>query len=570
MVMAAGAVWVPMLDFFVRRVTKRLDGHLEVQRLSGQRMVRVDRDGLLRETGDEERDLSTLVVVRDHLHSCEELCSFWKKPTRNFLSLADARTVPLLGRDGRSDRLARGGALELLFQAGHDVHRSMQVEQRAPFLRAIDDLARIVPEDVRERDDFVCCNGLRHVDSNEHGTIHEGRYFDLFGPEYASSEVMEMTDPRTTSRSEEFEQRFTQTVIRLALLALLIFLCLRVLRPFINPIIGGIVVAIALHTPHEKLTRMLGGRRALASGCLVGVILLALILPAIALGANMVETATELSGEFSAESVEVPPPPASVAEWPIIGRRVYDAWLGASRNLESALVKLGPHLKDVGLWLVETVGDLGWGLLMFIVAIVIGGALLPVRERGIATTRKVATIVAGDRGPELADLVGTSVQSVIRGVIGVAIIQSVLAGVGMLAVGVPGAGIWALLILLLAVMQLPPTIVLGPVIIYVFSVKSTTVAVIFTIFALIVGASDNVLKPVLMGRGSKTPMLVLFMGSLGGFIAGGILGLFVGAVVLSMGYTVFMAWIAEPTADAHDEASHSNEGGAPESSPESP
>ena len=161
----------------------------------------------------------------------------------------------------------------------------------------------------------------------------------------------------------------------------------------------------------------------------------------------------------------------------------------------------------------------------------------------------------------------------IRGVIGVAIIQSVLAGLGMLVAGVPGAGIWALLILILAVMQLPPTIILIPVILYVFAVESTTVAVLFMIWSLLVGFSDNVLKPLLMGRGSRTPMLVLFMGSLGGFIAGGILGLFIGAVVLSMGYTVFMAWLDDSDVsvegiDAADGPSAS-EAAAPESSPES-
>jgi predicted PurR-regulated permease PerM len=365
-----------------------------------------------------------------------------------------------------------------------------------------------------------------------------------------------MTTDHDSEQDDAFEKRFTQTVIRL------------------DPIIGGVVVAIALQTPYEKLTRALGGRGGLASVVMVGLILLALILPAIALGANMVESASELSKEFNSESVKVPPPPQAVAEWPLVGEKVFDAWQAASRNLESVLVKLGPHLKDIGRWLVNTVGNLGWGLIMFIVAIIIGGALLPVREQGVATTRKVASIVVGTRGPELADLVASSVQSVIRGVIGVAIIQSVLAGLGMLVAGVPGAGIWALLILILAVMQLPPTIVLIPVILYVFAVESTTVAVLFMIWSLLVGFSDNVLKPLLMGRGSRTPMLVLFMGSLGGFIAGGILGLFIGAVVLSMGYTVFMAWLDDSDVsvegiDAADGPSAS-EAAAPESSPESP
>lgn len=361
---------------------------------------------------------------------------------------------------------------------------------------------------------------------------------------------------------DAFEARFTQTVIRLALLALLAFLCLRVLQPFINPIIGGIVIAIALNGPYEKLVTALRGRRTLAAFALIAMVLLAFLVPAVMLGANLVETATAIPEQWNPDDIAIPPPPDAVADWPLIGDRVYEAWLAASRNLESVLIKAAPYLTEVGVWMIETVGDLGWGLVMFIVAIVIGGALLPVRDRGVETTRRVATIVAGARGPELADLVAASVQSVIRGVIGVAIIQSVLAGLGMLVAGVPAAGLWALLILILAVMQLPPALVLIPIILYLFAVASTTTAVLFMIWAILVGASDNVLKPLLMGRGSKTPMLVLFMGSLGGFLAGGILGLFIGAVVLSIGYTIFMAWLDESESSA-------SEGAAPESSPRS-
>ena len=359
-----------------------------------------------------------------------------------------------------------------------------------------------------------------------------------------------MTADSNTDEDIAFQERFTQTIIRLSLLGLLVFLCLQVLQPFINPLIGGVVIAIALNSPYERIASALGGRQGLASVILVALILLALILPAIALGTSMVQTAADLSDDFSPDTIAVPPPPDSVADWPIVGERVHEAWVAASRNLESVLVKLGPYLKDAGLWVVEMVGDLGWGLVMFIVAILIGGALLPVRERGIATARKVGVIVAGEKGVELTDLVGASVQSVIRGVIGVAVIQALLAGLGMLVADVPGAGLWALLILILAVMQLPSLLVLLPVIFYVFAVDSTTTAVLFMIWALLIGASDNVLKPLLMGRGSKTPMLVLFMGSLGGFMAGGILGLFVGAVVLSIGYTVFMAWLDESNIEA--------------------
>lgn len=375
-----------------------------------------------------------------------------------------------------------------------------------------------------------------------------------------------MATTETTDEDKLLQARVTEAAIRIAVLAFLVYLCLKILQPFINPIIGGVVIAIALHVPYEKLAQAVG-RRGLAAVILVASILVLLIVPTLFLGASLVDTASNLSERFRADQISVPPPPDAVADWPIVGQRAYDAWLAASRNLESVLVKLSPYLKDVALWLVETMGNLGFGLLMFVVAIVIGGALLPVRERGIATTRKVATIIAGQRGPALADLVAASVQSVIRGVIGVAIIQSVLAGIGMLVIGVPGAGLWTLLILLLAVMQLPPSLVLIPVVFYVFATKATVPAVVFTIYAVLVGASDNVLKPMLMGRGSQTPMVVLFMGSLGGFIAGGILGLFVGAVVLSIGYTVFMAWIDD--SGARQTAPASSAAVEPESSPES-
>jgi predicted PurR-regulated permease PerM len=142
-------------------------------------------------------------------------------------------------------------------------------------------------------------------------------------------------------------------------------------------------------------------------------------------------------------------------------------------------------------------------------------------------------------------LAGATVQSVTRGILGVAVIQSLLAGVGMLVVGVPAAGLWALLVLLLAVIQLPPLLVLAPVIVYVFSTSSTVAAVVFAVWSVFVGMSDTFLKPVLMGRGVDVPMLVIFMGAIGGFMLDGIIGLFVGAVVLALGYTLFTAWLQE-------------------------
>lgn len=345
-----------------------------------------------------------------------------------------------------------------------------------------------------------------------------------------------------------------QAAVRLSFLALLVFWCLQILAPFINPILGGIVIAIAVKTPYAKLSRVLGGRPKLAAVLLVVIALFVLIVPTLALGASLVDSTAGLSDDLLHDQIEIPPPRDSVADWPLVGPQLHAAWLAASQNLESALVKLAPYMKDAGVWLVSTVGDLGMGLVFFIVAIVIAGALLPNGERAADLADKVASMIAGPRGPKLTALAASSVQSVTRGVLGVAVIQSLLSGLGMLVVDVPAAGLWTLLVLLLAVMQLPSALILLPVTIYVFSTSSTVVAVLFAIWAALVGLSDNVLKPLLMGHGSSVPMLVLFMGSLGGFMAGGILGLFVGAVVLSLGYTIFMAWVDEAEVD-HEDAS---------------
>ncbi|MBT8470824.1 MAG: AI-2E family transporter [Deltaproteobacteria bacterium] len=367
--------------------------------------------------------------------------------------------------------------------------------------------------------------------------------------------------PASDQREEEraFDRRVTQAAVRLSLLALLVFWCLRILAPFLNPIIGGVVIAIAVKTPYTKLTGALGGRPKLAAVLLVVVALLLLIVPTLALGASLVDSTDGLSTDLIHDQIEIPAPPDFVADWPIVGERLHALWLGASQNLETALVKLAPYMKDLGVWLVSSVGDLGIGLGLFIVAIVIAGAILPNGERAARLTDRAAYLVAGPRGPKLAALAASSVQSVTRGVLGVAAIQSLLAGLGMLLVGVPAAGLWTLLILILAVMQLPSTLVLIPVIVYVFYTSSTVVAVVFAIWSILVGLSDNVLKPLLMGRGSSVPMLVLFMGSLGGFIAGGILGLFVGAVILSLGYTVFMAWVDESELDDGDDPAAATE-----------
>jgi predicted PurR-regulated permease PerM len=180
---------------------------------------------------------------------------------------------------------------------------------------------------------------------------------------------------------------------------------------------------------------------------------------------------------------------------------------------------------------------------MFALSIVIAGVLLLYSDRATNGARKIARRLAPDRGDELVELTGITVQSVTRGILGVASIQAFLSGIGMLAVGLPAAGFWVLLVLLVSALQIPTLLLLGPIIVYVFATSSTTVAVIFGVWTLAVSLSDNVLKPILLGRGVDVPLLVIFVGTIGGFIFGGIIGLFVGPVLLAVGYTLLNAWL---------------------------
>jgi predicted PurR-regulated permease PerM len=349
--------------------------------------------------------------------------------------------------------------------------------------------------------------------------------------------------PSTEDRT--FLNRAVEISIRIGLIALLVIWCFQVVRPFIQPIVWGIILAIAIHPAYLRLGRVMGGRKRLSATILVVGSLLLLIVPSVMITTSLVESATELAGKLKEGEIQVPPPPTTVADWPIVGGRLHALWATASQNLEAALGQAKPQLKAIGQWILSRGASAGFGIVMFALSIVIAGVLLSYGDRATDTARRIARRLVQERGDELVELTGNTVQSVTRGILGVALIQAVLAGIGMLVAGVPAAGLWALLVLLMATVQIPALLLLGPIIIYVFATSSTVIAVLFAIWTLAVSLSDNVLKPLLLGRGVDVPMLVIFMGAIGGFILEGIIGLFVGAVLLAVGYTLFRAWLED-------------------------
>jgi len=275
------------------------------------------------------------------------------------------------------------------------------------------------------------------------------------------------------------------------------------------------------------------------------VIILALIVPTVLLVNSSIDTVQGVFQKVDAGTLQIPAPPETVAEWPLVGKSIYNVWNQAHTNLAAVVKNYGPQIRDMFMTVLGTAGGGLKDMLSFIISVAIASALLIAAERMNIVAGRVITRFAGERGPELQSLATAAIRGVMLGVIGVAVIQSVLAAIGMMLVGVPAAGLWAVLVLVLAVAQLPPIIILAPIAAWVFTFASTVPAVLFLVWALIVSGCDGFLKPVLMGRGVNVPMLVVLIGALGGMMTSGIIGLFVGAVVVSISYTIFMAWVEE-------------------------
>jgi predicted PurR-regulated permease PerM len=344
--------------------------------------------------------------------------------------------------------------------------------------------------------------------------------------------------------NKEFTKNTIEAAIRLGLLMLLAFWCFIIIEPFVLPVMWGVIIAVAIYPVFTKLKTALGGKNKLASVIYTLIALVLLITPAIFISDSIIDTSAAITEKYTSGVLSIPPPSEAVKDWPLIGEKVYSIWAEASDNLEKTLMRYQPQLKSASQALVSGVAGLGVGVLQFVLSIIISGVLVAIAPDAYQLTTKIFSRLTNTKhGQEYTDLSKATIRSVAQGVLGVALIQAVLAAIGMGVMGVPGWGLWSIVILVFAIAQLPPILVLGFVIAYVFSVADTTPAVIFAIYSLIVSASDGFLKPLFLGRGMSTPMLVILLGAIGGMLLSGIIGLFVGAIVLALGYELFIKWL---------------------------
>lgn len=340
-------------------------------------------------------------------------------------------------------------------------------------------------------------------------------------------------------------------MIRAGLIITLVLFCYDIFHPFLNVMLWALILAVTLYPLNQKLGAKLGNRYGWAAIILVLFGLLILMVPLSLLGASVADSVKGGMHAMEGGTFEIPPPPASVENWPLIGAPLFGIWQHASQDLSWAFKELAPHLTNWGKVLLHQAAGVGAGIVVFVVALIVAGLIMTNGERGHRTAVAITTRISGPvRGPQIAELCTATIRAVAQGVVGIAFIQMLLIGVALVIMGIPAAGILALIVLLLGIMQLPVLLITVPVVIYVFAHDGVSAStIIFTVWIVIAGLSDNVLKPLLLGRGVAVPMPVVLIGALGGMVTSGIIGLFTGPVILAVGYELFIGWVYQP-ADA--------------------
>lgn len=341
------------------------------------------------------------------------------------------------------------------------------------------------------------------------------------------------------------ERKVIDLAIKLILILLLIGWSGMILFPFTILLLWAAILATTIFPLYKRLLNLLKGkkRKMIGSSLITILLLCILLIPTVIMISSIVDEARELKTSLESGTFMVPPPEKKVADWPIVGKKIYEAWSLSSQNLDSALVKYHEEAVEWGQKLVNSVRSVFSNIMMFSFSIIISGIFLAYSDECEQSAAVFSRRLVGNRGEEFNKLVVQTIRNVSKGILGVAFIQFIIMGLCFILAGVPFAGIWALLVFLLALVQLPGAIVAIPVIIYIYSVKEPVPATIWAVIILICGLSDNVLKPLLMGQGAPVPMVVIFLGAIGGFMLSGFIGLFTGAIVLSLGYKLAGLWI---------------------------
>ncbi|WP_268846099.1 AI-2E family transporter [Flavobacterium aestivum] len=333
-----------------------------------------------------------------------------------------------------------------------------------------------------------------------------------------------------------------EVILQLGLVFLILGFCIKLLLPFMMPILWAIILAIILYPGFDFLQKKLKGRKSLASFIIIAIILIIIIAPTVIFVNSITASITELKAGVENGTLKVATPGQNIKDWPIIGDKAYDFLYTLSTDLKAGVLEYKEQIIELSKKLLGSVLSSTVALLQVILSVIIAGVLMVSTSAQNLATNFIKRI-AGDSGDEFLNISVSTVFQVVKGILGVAIIQTLIQAVGLFGCGVPFAGVLTLLCLMLSIIQVGPIIVNLGVIAYLFSLDNTTAALGWTVFFIFSGLSDNVLKPLLLGKGALVPMLVIFLGVIGGFMMSGFVGLFVGPIIFSIGYKLFAAWM---------------------------
>jgi len=346
---------------------------------------------------------------------------------------------------------------------------------------------------------------------------------------------------------KRLSDRLMDVFIRTGLVLVMIILCYEIFAPFRPLMVWALILAITLYPAHQKLANKMGGKQGHAATVMVLAGILLIVTPTTVLVNSIGDSIYDLINGVRDNTLQIPLPSQSVAEWPVVGKKVYGVWSKAHDDLPAVVQSMQPKIGDLSKKAMGMIASIGGGIAMFLFSFIIAGIMMAYGESGAKSIRTIFDRVVGTaRGAEFTALSTATIRAVAQGIIGVALIQAIIVGIILIIAGIPFPGGLSLIVLVLGIAQVPALIVTLPVIGYIWSSGDyTTVAAIsYTALLFIGGMADNVLKPLMLGRGVDAPMPVILLGALGGMATSGILGMFVGAVLLALGYQIFMQWVA--------------------------
>lgn len=358
---------------------------------------------------------------------------------------------------------------------------------------------------------------------------------------------MNTSSPAVQEATDRFAAGMLDVLIRAGLIAVMVVLCFRVFFPFLTLMIWAVILAVTLYPLHQMLARRMRGKQGLAATVLVILGSLVIVAPTALLVNSLGDSVRRLVHGVQENTLVIPAPREGVKKWPVVGERIYSTWSAAHADFPAFIKRLQPKIGHLAQQALKIVASIGGALLLFLASFVVAGIVMAYGESGARAARAIFVRVAGvERGEALTQLSTATTRAVAQGVIGVAFIQATVIGLALIVARVPFAGILAGIALVLGIAQVPALIITLPTIGYIWASgdHSTGMAVTHTVILLLAGMADNVLKPLMLGRGVDAPMPVILFGALGGMASAGIVGMFVGATLLAVGYQIFMSWVA--------------------------